>query len=393
MAPIRTALIGLSASAKTSWASTAHLPYLLSPRGRSKYEIVALCNTSVEAAQNAISCFKLPKETKAYGDPESLAQDTNVELVVVCTRVDVHHATALPSVKAGKTVYVEWPLAQDNAHAEDLARTARESGSRTIVGLQGRLTPAVVKLRDLLQQGRIGKVLSSEVYATGGSMDRDLLPTGLKYFTDRAIGGNIVTIGLGHSESRSQASKRGSNTPMVFDQVQHVLGEINNFRTRVQIQRPNVRIRDPATNKVLETIKSDVPDLVFSAGTLSASPTTQEGASVLFRFRRGQPFRGDPALVWSINGEKGEIRLVARDGTALHANAYSGPVTIEVDDFETGQLEAVEWEWEAWQEELPFVSRSVAAVYDKFADGGVNTIASFDEALVRHKQLNGMLDS
>ncbi|KAK7416075.1 hypothetical protein QQZ08_012130 [Neonectria magnoliae] len=377
MAPIRTALIGLSASAKTSWASTAHLPYLLSSRGRSKYEIVALCNTSVEAAQNAIAHFRLPKETKAYGDPESLAKDSNVELVVVCTRVDVHHATALPSVKAGKTVYVEWPLAQDNAHAEDLARAARESGSRTIVGLQGRLTPAVVKLRDLLQEGRIGKVLSSEVYATGGSMDRDLLPTGLKYFTDRAIGGNIVTIGLGH----------------IFDQVQHVLGEINDFRTRVQIQRPNVRIRDPATNKVLETIKSDVPDLVFSAGTLSASPTAQEGASVLFRFRRGQPFRGDPALVWSINGEKGEIRLVARDGTALHANAYSGPVTIEVDDFETGQLDPVKWEWEAWQEELPFVSRSVAAVYDKFVEGGVNSIASFDEALVRHRQLNGMLDS
>ncbi|KPM41812.1 hypothetical protein AK830_g4754 [Neonectria ditissima] len=377
MAPIRTALIGLSASAKTSWASAAHLPYLLSSRGRSKYEIVALCNSSVEAAQKAIAHFKLSKETKAYGDPESLAQDKDVELVVVCTRVDVHHQTALPSVKAGKTVYVEWPLAQDDVHAEELSRLAAESGSRTLVGLQGRLAPPVLKLRDLLQEGRIGKVLSSELHAAGGSMDRDLLPTGLKYFTDRAVGGNIVTIGLGH----------------VFDQVQYVLGEINDLRTRVQVQRPNVRIRDPATNKVIETIKSDVPDLVFSAGTLAASSTAQDGASVLLRFRRGQPFRGDPALVWTINGEKGEIRLVAQDGTALHANAYSGPVTIEVDDFETNQVEAVEWEWEGWQEELPLVSRSVAAVYDAFAEGGNNSIASFGDALVRHKQLTGLLDS
>ena len=29
---VRVALIGLSASAKTAWASKAHLPYLLSPR-------------------------------------------------------------------------------------------------------------------------------------------------------------------------------------------------------------------------------------------------------------------------------------------------------------------------------------------------------------------------
>lgn len=198
MAPVRTAIIGLSASAKTSWASNAHLPYLLSARGRSRFEIVALCNSSVEAAQKAIAHFNLPKETRAYGDPQSLANDKDVELVVVSTRVDVHHGTALPSVKAGKTVFVEWPLAQDNSHAEELARSARESGSQTIVGLQGRVAPPVVKLRHLLQQGRIGQVLSSEIHAAGGTMDRDLLSPGLKYFTDKAIGGNVFTIGLGH---------------------------------------------------------------------------------------------------------------------------------------------------------------------------------------------------
>ncbi|KAH8654882.1 hypothetical protein BGZ61DRAFT_434870 [Ilyonectria robusta] len=377
MAPIRTAIIGLSASAKTSWASNAHLPYLLSARGRSRFEIVALCNSSVEAAQKAIAHFNLPKETRAYGDPQSLANDKDVELVVVSTRVDVHHGTALPSVKAGKTVFVEWPLAQDSSHAEELAGLARESGSHTIVGLQGRVAPPVVKLRHLLQQGRIGQVLSSEIHAAGGTMDRDLLSPGLKYFTDKAIGGNVFTIGLGH----------------LFDQVQYVLGELSDFKSHVQIQRPNVRIRDPATNKILETIKSDVPDLVFAVGTLSESTTSQDGASVLLRFRRGQPFNGEPALVWTINGEKGEIRLVAQDGTTLHANAYTGPVTIEIHDFETNQVETVEWSWEEWQEGLPVLARSVGAVYEIFADGGIESLPSFDDALLRHQQLTGILEN
>ncbi|KAF7552336.1 hypothetical protein G7Z17_g4404 [Cylindrodendrum hubeiense] len=377
MAPIRTAIVGLSASAKTSWASNAHLPYLLSARGRSRYEIVALCNSSVEAARKSIAHYNLPKETRAYGDPESLAKDNDVEFVVVCTRVDVHYGTALPSVKAGKTVFVEWPLAQDSAHAEDLSKSARESGSKTIVGLQGRSAPPVVKLRELLQQSRIGRVLSSEIHAAGGSIDRDLLPLGLKYFTEKAIGGNIVTIGLGH----------------LFDQVQYVLGELSDFKGRVQIQRPNVRIRDPATNKVIETVKSDVPDLVFTVGTLSESATSQEGASVLLRFRRGQPFKGDPALVWTINGEKGEIRLIAQDGTALHASAYSGPVTIEVHDFATDEVETVQWGWKEWQEELPVLARSVGAVYESIADGDIKSLPSFDDALVRHQQLTGIVEN
>ncbi|RSM14432.1 hypothetical protein CDV31_005449 [Fusarium ambrosium] len=375
MAPIRTALIGLSASAKTSWAAIAHLPYLLSPLGKSKYQIVALCNSSIEAARKAIQHFELPVETKAYGDPESLAADEEIDLVVVITRVDVHHGTALPSVKAGKAVYVEWPLAQDEEHARELATLAKESGSRTIVGLQGRLAPPIAKIHELLQQGRIGKILSSEIRASGGTNDRDILPSILDYFTRRAVGGNIYTIGLGH----------------LFDQIQYILGDINNFKSRLHLQRPNVKVRDLATNKIIDTVKSNVPDLIFATGTLKESETSQEGASVLIRFRRGQPFPGEPPLVFTINGEKGEIRLRAEGGTSLHANSYDEPVTIEVDGFEAGEVEQVAWQWEDWQEELPVISRSVAAVYERFAEDNRKGLVSFDDALLRHEQLDGLL--
>jgi len=201
MAPIRTAIIGLSSSAKTSWASNTHLQYLNSPLGRSKYQIVALQNSSLQAAKNAIAHYNLPPETKAYGTPEDLAADKDVELVVVATRVDVHHSSALPSVKAGKDLYVEWPLAQDVKHARELVDASREKGVKTIVGLQGRYAPPIKKLREIVKEGRIGKVVSAELYASGGTNDREILPASLEYFTQRAVGGNIFTIGLGHSKS------------------------------------------------------------------------------------------------------------------------------------------------------------------------------------------------
>ncbi|KAL7944935.1 hypothetical protein V8C42DRAFT_324127 [Trichoderma barbatum] len=375
MAPIRTAIIGLSSTAVTSWASAAHLPYLLSARGREKYQIVALCNSSVEAAKRAIEAFKLPPETKAYGDPQAVADDQDIDLVVVSTRVDVHYETALASVKAGKDVFVEWPLAQDAAHAKKLVDAARVGGGRTLVGNQGREAPPIVKVRQLLEQGSIGKILSSELRAFGGSVDREALTSGLKYFTDRAIGGNIVTIGVGH----------------LFDQVQHVIGDVQGLQSQVQLQRPNVLLRDPSTKEVVETVKSNVPDLIIINGTLAASQIATEGASVLFRFRRGQQFPGEPALSWTINGEKGEIRLLAFGGSSLHANSYNAPLTIEVHDFASDQVQKSDWSWQSWQEELPIVGRSVGVLYDKFADGVVQGAPSFGSALVRHEQLETVL--
>ena len=200
MTPIRTAIIGLS-STGGGWAKNAHLPYLLSPAGRSRFQIVALCNSSEEAARKAIAAHGLPADTtRAYGRPEDLAADPDVQLVVVNTRVDRHYATALPSVRAGKDVYVEWPLAHDAARAAELADAARESGSRTVVGLQGWFAPAVVRVREIVQSGRIGKVLSSEARGSGGSLDRAVLPAFIKYFADAKIGGNAFTIGFGHCQ-------------------------------------------------------------------------------------------------------------------------------------------------------------------------------------------------
>jgi predicted dehydrogenase len=201
MALIRLAIIGLSSSAVTSWASSAHLPYLLSARGRTKYVIVALCNSSIESAKKAIRTYGLDVEkTRAYGDPKALAADPDVDLVLCCTRVDTHYELIKPSVEAGKAVFVEWPLTNDVARSRELADLATEKGNLTMVGLQGRLAPVVLKLKEVLHSGSLGKMLSSEVRAHGGTVDRETVAEGLGYFAEKKIGGNVFMIGFAHSK-------------------------------------------------------------------------------------------------------------------------------------------------------------------------------------------------
>lgn len=136
MTPIRVAIIGLSANATTDWAQRAHLPYLLSPRGRERFQIFALCNSSVAAAEKSIKVFHLPPATRAYGSPEDLAADPDVQLVVCATRVDKHYDTSMPSVKAGKDVFIEWPLAENAVRTDELLKAAEKACGQTIVGLQ-----------------------------------------------------------------------------------------------------------------------------------------------------------------------------------------------------------------------------------------------------------------
>ena len=93
--------------------------------------------------------------------------------------MDVHFETVKPSIDKGKDVYVEWPLAQDLKHAEKLRTLAKKKGSRTIVGLQGRMSPVILKIKSLVEQGKIGKVLSSSVVVFGGTNDRHIVPASL----------------------------------------------------------------------------------------------------------------------------------------------------------------------------------------------------------------------
>lgn len=123
-----------------------------------------------------------------------------VDLVVCCTRVDLHYETIKPSIQQGKSVYVEWPLASNLSQALELASLAKQKGAKTMVGLQGQFSPIVNKVKSMIEQGALGKVLSSSVVGIGGVRSRDSIPSSLKYFTERSVGGNIVTIGFGHSE-------------------------------------------------------------------------------------------------------------------------------------------------------------------------------------------------
>ncbi|KAH8879171.1 NAD(P)-binding protein [Thozetella sp. PMI_491] len=373
MAPIKIGIVGLSAKSTTFWAGGAHLPYILSARGSEKYQIVALLNSSVKSARQAIEKFSLPSSTRAYGSPDDLAADPDVQLVVVVTRVDKHYAAVLPSIKAGKDAFVEWPLAENLERVRELAAIASDKRVRTAVGLQGRLAPVIQKVGEVLASGQIGKVLHSEMRAAA---NREVQLLGMAYFTEKKVGGNMYTIGFAH----------------IMDSIQFILGEVQESQVRFQLLRPDMKLRDPVTGDI-STKKSDVPDLIILTGILPESATVNPGATLVVRYRTSAPFKGDPGFIWTVYGEKGELRLVSPAGPGLQANVYFEPVTIEVHDFETSEVKPIAWDWADYQQEYDLHGRSTVSLYEAYAAGDDSKIPTFDYALQRHVQLDSWLQT
>lgn len=298
-----------------------------------------------------------------------MAADEGVDLVVCCTRVDTHAAVVRPSLEAGKAVFIEWPTA--SAYASALTLADLPGSARSIVGLQGRVCPPVLKLKELIGSGRVGRVLSSEARVFANILLRDALPEGLAYFADRSVGGSPLTITYGH----------------VIDFAHDVLGEWEGGKpaSTMQIQRPRIHIQG-AHGATTRTVESDVPDFLAIHGKLAPGrKNVVDGASLAVNFRLGPPFKGQPAFVWSINGEKGEILLTSPSGPYIFSgDSYREPVQIQVHDHETDEVVDVEVRWEDWQQEIPLRARSTGEIYERYAkwwdNGGSGEPSELPEA-------------
>lgn len=153
--PIRLGVIGLSTS-PGGWASTLLTPLLPPSPLSAQYTITALCTSSPASASAAAAKYAalLGHPVAGYHGPTGatdLASDPNVDVVVVAVKVGEHRASVLPAIERGKDVFVEWPLGRGVREAGEIAEAARKRGVRNIVGLQGRQSPIVKKVRFTFQ--------------------------------------------------------------------------------------------------------------------------------------------------------------------------------------------------------------------------------------------------
>lgn len=182
-----------------------------------------------------------------------------------------------------------------------------------------------------------------------------------------------------------------NNTPYTaWDPIQHVLGDAEDLHALTQIQTPNLKILDSSGGKLVGEISTNSPDLVAVTASIQRSPITRDDAKLVVVWRTGSAFPDpkQPSWVWTVTGEKGSLRLTS-EGQYINLDE---DFLIELYDRITGETRTIDWQWEEWQTRLPGPAKNIGALYEAFAEGDESKYATFEDALMRHKQLDSMIE-
>jgi UDP-2-acetamido-3-amino-2,3-dideoxy-glucuronate N-acetyltransferase len=89
---------------------------------------------------------------------EDLLKNPNVSGVALATPAVKHYEMAKAALEAGKDVFVEKPLAVEVKQGEELVKLAAARGRMLFVGHILQYHPAVLKLRELVRSGSLGRI-------------------------------------------------------------------------------------------------------------------------------------------------------------------------------------------------------------------------------------------
>lgn len=120
----------------------------------------------------------------------------DVDLVDICTPGDTHAEIAIAALGAGKHVLCEKPLANSVAEAESMAAAAdAASGARAMVGFTYRRLPAIQLARQLIAEGRIGRLRQVRAQYLQDWLADETAPLTWRLDKDRAGSGALGDIG------------------------------------------------------------------------------------------------------------------------------------------------------------------------------------------------------
>jgi predicted dehydrogenase len=274
----RLGLIG--ASVTGTWSARSHLPAV---RASSDVELTAVCTTKADSAEAARRAWGA---RLAFDDYHKMIASPEIDAVAVVVRVPSHYAPTKAALEAGKHVYCEWPLGRTTAEAVELAALAKEKRLITAVGLQARVNPTLIYMKELVETGFVGEIMAVHVsLMREGVLSR---PSHRTWQRDAELGANTLTIANGHT----------------VDAMRFVTGDFRGLSAVVATQAK--QWLDTGTNTWLDVTS---PDNVLISGRLANSAVASVHIGAV-------PFAGSGYRM-EIYGRDGTLAVTGKDSPQL----------------------------------------------------------------------------
>jgi len=209
----------------------AHIPAFLKIP---EFEIVALCDSSVEKAERARKL--VGGNIDVYSDYRSLLADNTIDLVHICTPNYLHSEMAVSALLSGKNVMCEKPDAVSVSQAQSIKDAVEKTGKHFMAMRNNRHTAASKYMKHFIAEGRLGEVYMGRC----GWIRRRGIPGRGGWFTTKALsgGGPLIDLGvhmidlaiylMGNPKPVAVSGStycRFSDAPVISDSVHSSFGE------------------------------------------------------------------------------------------------------------------------------------------------------------------------
>ena len=285
---IRVGLVGAGFAGRAHSLAYSNVPKIYS--GAPQVECVRLFDLTKQLAEDSAAQLGWQDATD---DWRRITQSDDIDLVDIVTPNNAHAEIAIDAAQHGKHVFCEKPLADNAADARKMVEAVRSAGCVHAISFVYRLWPAVAFAKQLIDAGRIGKVLQFQARFLHEFALDPRTPLTWRLDADKAGSGSIGDIGS-----------------HVIDMARHLVGEIVGVSARMRTfidQRPvpsdlgaGFATEVSADSSEYGTVRVDDAALLmveFEDGTLGSIETNWMAAG------------NNNGLSFEISGERGAIRF------------------------------------------------------------------------------------
>ena len=172
-------IIGLGNIAGRFAESLKHLP---------NAKLFAVSSRSQDKADDFAKKFSA---VKGYAGHEKLLADENIQAVYIALPHAMHKNFSIQALKSGKAVLCEKPATLNLAEMQEIAKVSRAEKVLFMEAMKPRFQPAYKKLKNILAEKNLGKILSVET-----SLCNEMTLTGKTYHSEKNQGGALLDVGI-----------------------------------------------------------------------------------------------------------------------------------------------------------------------------------------------------
>ena len=136
-----------------SLGGSVHLPNLRRLPG---LEVTAVADPDAALRDRAL---RTARQARVYPSGKALLEQEDLDAVVIASPPSTHAILAAKAQEQGVSVYLEKPLALDEAEGQQLTEAAQAGGARVMMGFNFRFSTVFEELREKLKQREAGEVL------------------------------------------------------------------------------------------------------------------------------------------------------------------------------------------------------------------------------------------